>query len=144
MTEPRTNPGDVRHPASRGPAKTVLVVDDEPKLRKILTLGLESRGFTVLEAQDGQEALAICKAHQGPIHLLLIDVVMPNLSGVELAPMVLAIRPESKVILMSGYRDEQVLLNAALNPNTPFFHKPFTMDALVQTIQELLDPPKPV
>ena len=64
--------------------------------------------------------------------------VMPGMSGVELAPQLLASRPNTKVILMSGYRDDQILLNAALNPNTPFFHKPFTIDSLIQTIDNLL------
>jgi two-component system cell cycle sensor histidine kinase/response regulator CckA len=63
---------------------------------------------------------------------------MPGMSGVELAPLIMAVRPDMKVILMSGYRDDQIFLNAALNPNTPFFHKPFTMEALIHKIQELL------
>jgi DNA-binding NtrC family response regulator len=70
--------------------------------------------------------------------LLLADVVMPDMSGVELAPQIMALRPDIKVILMSGYRDDHILLNAALNPNTPFFHKPFTLEDLVKKVHELL------
>src|SRR5690348_17916580 len=98
--------------------KTILVVDDEDKLRDILKIGLTRHGFSVLEAGSGEAALQLCQDYQGPIHLLLVDVVMPGMSGVELAPRVLTSRPDTKVILMSGYRDDQVFLNAALNPNT--------------------------
>ena len=119
-------------------SKTILVVDDEDKMRKILRLGLTGQGLTVLEAAGGDEALRVCKEYQGTIHLLLVDVVMPGMSGVELAPQIMALRPDIKVILMSGYRDDHILLNAALNPNTPFFHKPFTLEDLVRKIHELL------
>lgn len=118
--------------------KTILVVDDEVKMRAVLKLGLMRHGFTVLEAASGEEALRVSSTCEGPIHLLLVDVIMPGMSGVELAPQIMASRPEMKVILMSGYRDDQVFLNAALNPNTPFFHKPFTIEALIHKIQELL------
>ncbi len=118
--------------------KTILIVDDEIKMRAILKFGLMRHGFSVLEAGGGEEALRVSKEWEGPIHLLLVDVVMPGMSGVELAPQIMAMRPDMKVILMSGYRDDQVFLNAALNPNTPFFHKPFTIEALIHKIQELV------
>ena len=118
--------------------KTILIVDDEVKMRAILKIGLTRHGFSVLEAGCGEEALRVSTECERPIHLLLVDVVMPGMSGVELAPQIMAARPEIKVILMSGYRDDQVFLNAALNPNTPFFHKPFTIEALIRKIQELL------
>jgi two-component system cell cycle sensor histidine kinase/response regulator CckA len=119
-------------------ARTILVVDDEVKMRNLLKRGLVRHGFSVLEAGGGEEALQACKDYDRPIHLLLVDVMMPGMSGVELAPHIMALRPDIKVILMSGYRDVQIFLNAALNPNTPFFHKPFTMETLVQKIQDLL------
>jgi two-component system cell cycle sensor histidine kinase/response regulator CckA len=136
------NSGGTVPPKHSGPqsmeSKTILVVDDEDKMRKILRLGLTGQGLTVLEAAGGEEALRVCKDYQGPIHLLLVDVVMPGMSGVELAPQIMALRPDIKVILMSGYRDDHILLNAALNPNTAFFHKPFTLEDLVKKIRELL------
>ena len=92
-----------------------------------------------LGAAGGEEALHVCRDYDGPIHLLLVDVMLPGMSGVELVPQIMALRPDIKVILMSGYRDDQIFLNAALNPSTPFFHKPFTMEALVQKIQDLLN-----
>jgi two-component system, cell cycle sensor histidine kinase and response regulator CckA len=124
------------------PPRTILIVDDEAKMRAVLSLWLTRHGFAVLEADSGEEALRICKDSEEPIHLLLVDVVMPGMSGVELAPQIMALRPDMKVILMSGYRDDQVFLNAALNPNTPFFHKPFTFEALIEKVQELLTPPR--
>jgi two-component system, cell cycle sensor histidine kinase and response regulator CckA len=119
---------------------TILIVDDEAKMRAILSLWLTRHGFSVLEADCGEAALRICKESERPIHLLLVDVVMPGMSGVELAPQIMALRPDIKVILMSGYRDDQIFLHAALNPNTPFFHKPFTFAALIEKVQELLTP----
>ena len=119
-------------------SRTILIVDDEAKIRAVLKLGLVRHGFAVLEAGSGEEALRVSKACEGPIHLLLVDVVMPGMSGVELAPHIMAMRPDIKVILMSGYRDDQIFLNAALNPNTPFFHKPFTIETLTHKIQDLL------
>jgi two-component system cell cycle sensor histidine kinase/response regulator CckA len=130
---------DTQRASSR--PRTILIVDDEVKMRAILSLWLTRHGFSVLEAECGEAALRICKESDEPIHLLLVDVVMPGMSGVELAPQVMALRPDIKVILMSGYRDDQIFLNAALNPNMPFFHKPFTFEALIEKVQELLTPP---
>lgn len=132
-----------KHDTQRAPSRprTILIVDDEVKMRAILSLWLTRHGFSVLEAECGEAALRICKESEEPIHLLLVDVVMPGMSGVELAPQIMALRPDIKVILMSGYRDDQIFLNAALNPNTPFFHKPFTLEALIKKVQELLTPP---
>src|SRR5687767_9119944 len=90
--------------------KTILIVDDELKMRAILSRWLTRHGFSVLEAECGEAALRICKEFEGPIHLLLVDVVMPGMSGVELAPRIMTLRPDIKVILMSGYRDDQVFL----------------------------------
>jgi two-component system cell cycle sensor histidine kinase/response regulator CckA len=130
---------DERAPSNRAPGqKTVLIVDDEAKMRQILRVGLIAHGFTVLDAENGHEALRLGKEHPGPIDLLLVDVVMPEMSGLELAPRIKALRPEVHVILMSGHKDDQILLHASLNPHTPFFHKPFTLEALVRTIQDVL------
>jgi two-component system cell cycle sensor histidine kinase/response regulator CckA len=119
-------------------AKTILVVDDEAKMRQVLRAGLTQHDFNVLDAENGLEALRICQEHSGPIHLVLVDVVMPEMNGVELAPRVKALRPEVQVILMSGQKDDHILLHASLNPHTPFFHKPFTLESLVQTIRKVL------
>jgi two-component system cell cycle sensor histidine kinase/response regulator CckA len=119
-------------------SKTILIVDDEAKMRKILHLGLSRHGYAILEACDGAEALRVCKEHEGKIHLLLLDVVMPGMSGLELAPRVLALRPEIQVIFMSGHSDEDILLHGSLNPSAPFFHKPFTLDDLVRKVRDVL------
>lgn len=84
------------------PPSTILIVDDEVKMWAILSLWLTRHGFSVLEAGCGEEALRICKESEGPVHLLLVDVLMPGMSGVELAPQIMALQPAIKVILMSG------------------------------------------
>lgn len=129
---------DEQHSSEPGAGKTILLVDGEARMRKVLRAGLTPKGFTLLDAGSGPEALQICKEHEGPIHLLLTDVMMPEMNGLELAPRVKALRPEIQVILMSGHTDDQILLHASLNPHTPFFHKPFTLDDLVRTIREVL------
>ncbi|HJU05902.1 MAG TPA: response regulator [Nitrospiraceae bacterium] len=130
---------DERVPVHRASEqKTILIVDDEAKMRQILRVGLIPHGFNILDVENSQDALRLCKEYPGPIHLLLVDVVMPEMNGLELAPRIKALRPEVQVILMSGHKDDQILLHASLNPNTPFFHKPFTLDALVRTIQDVL------
>src|SRR5688500_2417195 len=116
----------------------ILLVYDEAKMRYILALCLARHGLAVLHAESGGDGVRFCHVAEQPIHLLLADVVMPGRSGVELAPQIMALRPDIKVILMSGYRDDQIFLNAAINPNTPFFHKPFTFEALIEKVQELL------
>jgi two-component system, cell cycle sensor histidine kinase and response regulator CckA len=127
----------VANPSSA--SRTILIVDDEVKIRQLLRYGLTAEGFAVMEAGDGEETLRLCKEHPGPIHLLLLDVVLPDMSGLELAPRVAEIRPDAQVIFMSGYADTQIRLHASLNPSTPFFHKPFTIEALVDKIRERLN-----
>jgi DNA-binding NtrC family response regulator len=120
--------------------KTILVVDDEAKMRQVLRVCLAPQGFVILEAGDGEGALRVCREHPGPIHLALVDVVMPGMSGLELAPKLVELRPDARMILMSGQTDDQILLHGSLNPNTPFFHKPFTVEELVSKISEILKP----
>ena len=105
-----------------------------------LMLGLlQSRGYTVLEAGRPQDALEICKTFEGPIHLLFTDVVMPHMSGREVAEQVSAARPNTKVLYMSGYTDHAIAHHGVLNPGVPFLQKPFTPDLLAQKVREVLD-----
>jgi DNA-binding NtrC family response regulator len=139
MSETPASPNEAAHAVSDSESKTILVVDDEAKMRQLIRMSLARRGFAVLEAADGEEAVRLCREHQGPIHLVLLDVVMPGMSGLELAPRILELRPGVQMILMSGHVDDQVLLHGSLNPNTPFFHKPFTLEALVDKIRDMLE-----
>jgi DNA-binding NtrC family response regulator len=111
----------------------VLVVEDEEALRRLVRLILESAGYLVLDASNGREGLDLCKAHSGPIDVLLSDVVMPELGGRDLAERALQIRPELKVILMSGYHDDD-LVKEAVRKGAAFLKKPFSSGDLTQTV----------
>ena len=101
---------------------------------------LVQAGFTVLEAENGEEALELCKRHQGPIHLLLTDMVMPKMSGPELARCIALLRREIKVVFMSGYTEHSILEPEMLELAKTFIQKPFSPGALVQKIWETLTP----
>jgi signal transduction histidine kinase len=119
--------------------ETVLLVEDEPGVRAFVrdTLGLF--GYTVLEARHGIEALMIGTRHAGPIHLLITDVVMPQMDGREIADRLGPLRSEMKVLYMSGYTDDAVVSHGVLEAGTAFLQKPFTPDALARKIRDVLD-----
>jgi signal transduction histidine kinase/ActR/RegA family two-component response regulator len=119
--------------------ETILVVEDEPAVRDIVRHVLQARGYLVLQAQDGREALRISKQHDGPIDLLLTDVVMPEMSGRELAGRLASRHPTMPVIFMSGYTDTAVVHHGVLDPGTIFLQKPFTPDALARKVRQVLD-----
>jgi CheY-like chemotaxis protein len=135
-------------PAAREPAKTetdsalgsetILVVEDEEGVRSLIHLALESAGYIVLEMEDAERALATCANHDGPIHLLLTDVVMPQMSGPVVASKVAALRPGIKVLYMSGYTDDAVVHHGVLSQDMPFIQKPFSPVALREKIREVL------
>ena len=120
-------------------SETILVVEDEKGLRSLIRLVLESTGYKVLEMEDGESALATCASYDGPIHLLLTDVVMPKMSGPLVAEKVTALRPDIKVIYMSGYTDDAVVQHGVLSHNMPFIQKPFSPITLRKKIREILD-----
>jgi CheY-like chemotaxis protein len=120
---------------------TVLVVEDEAELRALASEILQGQGYAVLEAVDGVEAVSVAECHQGPIHLLVTDVVMPRRSGRALAEGLRAARPEMKVIYMSGYTDDAVGHHGALEPGVALLEKPFTPDALLGKVREALEAP---
>jgi two-component system, cell cycle sensor histidine kinase and response regulator CckA len=119
--------------------ETILVVEDEPAVRAIVRHVLQAQGYSVLEAQNGREALRISALHTGPIELLLTDVVMPELSGRELAERLAARHPTMPVVFMSGYTDIAVVRHGVLEPGTIFLQKPFTPDALARKVRQVLD-----
>jgi CheY-like chemotaxis protein len=118
--------------------ETVLVVEDEEGVRSLVRLALVSGGYTVLETPDAESALAICARHDGPIHLLLTDVVMPQMSGPEVASQVAALRPGIRVLYMSGYTDDAVVHHGVLTQDMPFIQKPFSPVSLRKKIREVL------
>ncbi|MEK6619010.1 MAG: response regulator, partial [Nitrospirota bacterium] len=119
--------------------ETVLLVEDEPGVRTLVRDTLRLHGYTVLEARHGIEALLIGTQHAGLIHLLLTDVVMPQMGGREVADRLVPARPSLKVLYMSGYTENAVVHRGVLNPGTAFLQKPFTPDLLVCKVREVLD-----
>jgi CheY-like chemotaxis protein len=124
-------------PMRRG-VETILVAEDEPSLRKLVRDFLEDAGYTALVARDVKEAIQIAAQHKGPLHLLLTDVVMPGLSGPQLAERLQPLRPEMKVLYMSGYPDA-AKADSALEPRTDFIEKPFTQRNLLHRLREVLE-----
>ncbi len=124
-------------------SETLLLVEDEDMVRRVARRVLLSFGYTVLEARDGREALAICRRHEGPIHLVLTDVVMPEMSGRELAEHLAVLQPTTKVLYTSGYTDGAIADHGVLDPGLAFLQKPFTPDALASKVREVLDARRP-
>ncbi len=96
-------------------------------------------GYRVLAAANGGEALLICERYDGPIHLLVTDIIMPGMSGRELANRLAPLRPQMKVLYMSGYTDRAVVANGVLEDHVDFLQKPFTAEDLKQRVREILD-----
>ena len=124
--------------------QTVLVVDDEEMVRIIMVQVLQDNGYTVLEASDGLEALRIAKEHTGRIDLLLTDVKMPGMNGLELAARLLSNRPEMTVLYVSGHADStrQIQLQEGqfiIEPGANFLHKPFSPDGLLQKVRHMME-----
>ncbi len=117
--------------------ETVLIVEDEDALRKVAVGILKRQGYRVLEGHNADEALRICAQHDGPIELLLTDVVMPQMNGKQLADRVVSLRPAIKVLYMSGYTDG-ILVNE-LSAGAAFLQKPFTPSVLTSKVRETLD-----
>ena len=119
--------------------ETVLLVEDEPGVRRLVNETLRLHGYTVLEARHGIEALLMGAKHMGPIHLLLTDVVMPQMSGPEVAEKLVGVRPEVKILYMSGYPDHPVFSKGGVDTERSFLQKPFTPSGLAQKVREVLD-----
>jgi CheY-like chemotaxis protein len=126
-----------------GGSETILLVEDEKELRTLAVRGLEARGYKVLESASTEDALQMGARHDGPIHLLLTDVVMPGMSGRKVAEHLAALRPSMKVLYMSGYTDDSVFRNGVLELGTAFIQKPFTPSSLARKVRDVLDEQKP-
>lgn len=126
-------------PAERPPMETILVADDAPDVLSLARDILEARGYTVLTAADGEEALRLAEGYAGPIDALLADVVMPGLSGPELAERLTRTRPKTKDVFMSGYTTEAIGQYGLLHSGAPFVGKPFTPALLLGKLREALD-----
>jgi DNA-binding response OmpR family regulator len=119
--------------------ETILVVEDEANLRYLARQFLEKQGYRVIEAADGAVAMQIAVAHEGVIHLLLTDVIMPGMNGRELAQRISEIRPNVKVLYMSGYTENVVGHNGMLDAGVRLLQKPFNLRDLKSKVREVLD-----
>lgn len=124
--------------AAPSSAITVLLVEDEPEIRRFVVKVLAMQGYRVLEAHDGGQALALCREHQEPIHLLLTDVVIPDTSGPELAASIQALRPEICFLYISAYDTGLLRQNFGLNARAAFLQKPFGAEDLLEKVHEVL------
>ena len=125
-------------PVARG-RETVLFAEDSAAVRAVGKQVLERQGYTVLEAPDGEVAVHLAQRHSGPIHLLLTDVVMPGMSGRQLADQLARTRPDTKVLYASGYTGDAVVRHGVLEDGTPYLQKPFTPESLARKVREVLD-----
>lgn len=121
-----------------GKNKTILLVDDEADIRMMVGQILRRNGFEVLSASGGPQALQICKEHRGPIHLLLTDLLMPGMNGLELVKNLIALRPQIQVVYMSDSR----VIQEAFSSETKlaFVEKPFTCEGLINKVNQVLNP----
>jgi PAS domain S-box-containing protein len=124
-------------------AETLLLVEDEAPVRALVLELLASQGYTVLEAAHGEQALAVASRHAGPIHLLVTDVVMPGMSGGELASRFVRLRPGVRVLYISGYSDDAIVRCGVSQADTAFLQKPFSYESFIAKVREVLDRPAP-
>jgi two-component system cell cycle sensor histidine kinase/response regulator CckA len=125
-------------PTTLGGEETILLVEDDGALRDLISTALRKYGFSVLEASHGGEALLICEREKSHIHLLLTDVVMPQISGSALAERLTRLHPEMKVLYMSGYTENAIVHHGVLDSEVNFIAKPFRLLGLVQKVREVL------
>jgi len=136
--EARNEESEVRPLSAIPRRETILLVEDEATLRELVRACLQQAGYTVLVAEDGYEAMEIASKHSGEIDLLLTDVVMPGLSGLEVARRLREQRPQTKVLYVSGYLDAASLAQESLGGDAAFLEKPFRLQVLTHKLREVL------
>ncbi len=134
---PGVSRGAVSSPAGGG-TETILVVEDEKQILTLCGKVLAGQGYTVLAAGDPEEALALCREHEGPIHLLITDVIMPGMNGKDLKERIERIKPKIKTLFMSGYTSNVIAHHGVLSGEYCFMQKPFTLEALSSKVREAL------
>jgi CheY-like chemotaxis protein len=140
-TPARSQPAERAVKASRAGMETILVAEDQPDLRWMICQFLQELGYSVLEAKDGGDAVALAEQYKGTIDVLLTDIVMPHIRGSEVARRLSASRPNIKIIFMSGYTEGEFGAVSGENraPETTLLQKPFELDSLAVTIREVLE-----
>jgi len=137
MAEAPAPPPPAAHPGS----ETVLLVEDEPEVRSLVQRILKMQGYTVVTAANPDEAIAIAREFKGKIEMMVTDVVMPGMSGRQLAERLARSRPEMRVLFVSGYTDDAVVRHGVIDQGTAFLQKPFTPTVLARKVREVLDAP---
>lgn len=130
------------HQTNRGPVKgseTVLLIEDDGLVANIAETSLAMHGYKVLRAQDGPQAIAIAEQHTGPLQLVLTDVVMPRMNGREVADRIRTVRPETRVLFMSGYNEDTIIHHSVLDEGADLLEKPFTPESLCRRVRDILD-----
>jgi len=125
-------------------SETVLVVEDDEQLLHVAQRALEARGYTVLAAGRGDAAIALARRHNGPIHVLLTDVTIPDMDGRRLAAAIRADRQDVRLLYMSGYADQAIVHHGLLDASVAYLPKPFTTEAIARRVREVLDAPAPL
>jgi YesN/AraC family two-component response regulator len=118
--------------------ETVLLAEDEAAVRQSEKEFLDANGYTVLEAHNGDDALIVARKYSGTIHLMITDVVMPQMGGATLANRLSSERPDMKVLFVSGYAENTVLQHGTIDMTGQFLQKPFTLKSLARKIREIL------
>ena len=122
-----------------GGSETLLIVEDDDSLRKLVRNALQQHGYRVLDAENGEDALRVSQEHEGPIDLMITDVLMPRMGGKEAADRLQHLYPQMKVIYMSGYTDNAIVQHGVLEPGLNFLEKPFSAEGLAHKVREVLD-----
>lgn len=135
--EGQNQPAGSRPESPRG-TETVLVVENEQSVREVIADVLAMHGYRVLEAVDGEQALRVSETHAGPIHLLVLDAVMPGVCGEPLVHALTARRPEVRALYVSGYTDEVLRQHGVVADGRSFLQKPFTVEGLARKVREVL------
>lgn len=127
--------------AASGGNETVLLVEDEEIIRRLVARALAANGYAVLPSADGQEALRVLERHGKAVDLLITDVVMPGMSGRELARVIASKNMARRTLFISGFTDDAIIQHGVLEPGLAFMNKPFTPEALLRKMREILDGP---
>jgi DNA-binding NtrC family response regulator len=130
---------EIPAPAARKGRETILLVEDQPEVRELARIVLADRGYSVINAQNPEDAEHQARSNGGQIHLLLTDVMMPGISGRELAKRITSRHPHIRVLYMSGYTNNVIAEDGMLEAGLSFLQKPFTPQTLVQKVRETLD-----
>jgi len=138
-TQPQPSTRPTAPPMPRPGTETILLVEDAVQIRSLAHAVLQDAGYTVLEAPNSPEALRLYTQYQGPIHLLVTDVIMPGMSGRQLRDQLVAFYPTMKVLFISGYTADPLARHGVLEPRTALLPKPFAPDVLAHKVREILD-----